>query len=372
MGGVGWISCSGSRPTLLTELRVAGDVGHDRPSQGDAIIATRISGAVGDLRIDGSLLGSIQSTGQGSGSTFYSLGPLIIGGDLVGGVSLGTNSSIDYLDVGGTIGPASGTVPVAISVPGNIYFLSGSSIHADISAGNIVHRSETTAGDFRGSLTAARLLPLSPGPIIETAEFRISGDLNASVTLSGDVTVPVFVGGDVPAMRVVDGENVANELSFGDEFFEVAGTGTETMTVNGDFNGSLTLGVPNAAGVMSALNRNLIINGTLEGAIAADTAINANIVVNGGVSATGRIDVSGAVPSGRSITVSGGPMAGTIAIAGSLQGSVVAPTNGLEGQVIVNRDDNGGAWTGAVQVGTIRLEPSSQTHRSERGSNCDP
>lgn len=343
IGGVGFID-RGTSPdnrVLLLQLATNGDVGYDRP--GNAAINVDM---IYNISVGGHVLGDMVSNATGR-----SMGNVFIQGDLAGGITLGPVSSLDSLWVGGAIGRA-GSPPVRLRVSGNIGNITAGSINADITtlfndAAGTVHAIETTMGGFTGSLTCHRLNRVSTAA--GEPRFNIAGDLNAGLVITRDIRVPVHVAGGFLNSRMVNGSPVANTI--------VAGTGAyddpnvsplTTMTIEGDFNGAMVLGVPLSAGLAS-VNRNLVINGALGGTISTAQDIDADITVNGAIS--GQIVVDGSLRSGRTIRATG-PIAssGVVSIGSSMLGTIACPASGLQGQVVINSKNNGGVWGGSVLI----------------------
>ncbi len=344
IGGLGYFDkgTSGTNKVLLLQLMTAGDVGYDKPANA-AIRADMIY----NLSIGGNVLGDLVS--EASGRT---MGNVFIQGDLRGGISLGSLSSLHSLTVGGNFGMP-GQPPVQVSISGNILNLAAGAINADIttlangSAGT-VHAFDVTAGSFAGSLRVHRLgaMPDGAGP----AMFRIAGDLDASLTITRDIRVPFTVGGMFKPTRVVAGSPVSNVISATTGLFDdPAADPTSTVIVQGDFAGGMVLGVPLAAG-LSSINRAVIINGRLTGSITTAQDVDASITVNGPMS--GRIQIDGSLKSGRMVQCNG-VMGGTISIGSSLLGTISVPGSGLVGQVVINAANGGGVWAGQVLVGGV-------------------
>lgn len=345
IGGLGFFDkgTSGANKVLLLQLLTTGDVGYDRPANA-AIRADMIY----NLSIGGNVLGDLVS--EASGRT---MGNIYIVGDLRGSISLGPTSSLHSLTVEGNLGMP-GQPPVQVSVAGNILNLIAGAINADFttlahgSAGT-VHAFETTSGGFTGSLRAHRLGAMADGA--GPAKFSVAGDLDASLTITRDIRVPFSVGGMFKPSRVVAGSPVSNVISANTGLFDdPAADPASTVTVQGDFAGSMVLGVPLAAG-LSTINRAVIINGALTGSVTTAQDVDANITVNGPIS--GRIQIDGSLKAGRMVQC-GGPLSGTISIGLSLLGAVSLPVSGLVGQIVVNASNGSGAWSGPVLVGGVQ------------------
>lgn len=361
VGGVGWLTCFGSsRDVVMDELRVVGDVGFDRPSGSAAIEMDGVvqNGQSQTHFVGGSIRGNIISLKPNR-----SFGPMTISGNLEGGLSLGNNSSLLGLEVEGVIGPASGLEPVSIDVPGDIYKLVAQAIRANISTANSggfgnVHRFETTGGNFIGSLSAQRLVSIgTPQGVPQTAaQVTIDGDLAASITLVRDSRVSMLVSGTFLSTRNV-GAAVNNVMSFGAGLGDGGGASTDTLTVEGGFAGSLSLG-PALTTSLGAFNRNIVINGDLTGSI---TTTGTNTITSGSNAA---ITIGGDVTSTGSITLGGDLKAGnTIRIGHDLLGTIQLPGNGLKGQIIVNANNDlvdPGTWTGTIRVDGVTLSPDDE------------
>jgi len=346
IGGVGFIDrgTSGANRVLLLQLYTTGDVGYDRP--GNAAINVDM---ISNLSIGGSVIGSLVSNGSSR-----SMHSIFIQGDLIGGISLAVNSSIDSIWVGGALGRAIDP-PVQLMISGNIGGITAGSINADINtlqngAAGTVHAIETTLGGFKGSLTCHRLFTV-PGAA-GNPRFMIAGDLDAGMTITRDIRLPIHVGGTFTSSRLINNVPVANTIFAGTGAFDYPNADpSATITVEGNLDGALSLGPPLTSG-LGSINRNIIINGELTGSITSALDIDANITINGGVS--GRIMVNGTLRSGRAITTAG-PLTSTglISIGSSLLGTINCPPNGLQGQVVVNAGNIGGVWSGPVLVGGI-------------------
>ncbi len=360
IGGVGYIGTTDDkdhRTVLVTELRVAGNVGYDRPDI-YAIEADGISGAdtSPSLMVEGSILGGIRSFGPGR-----PLGPLDVTGNLEGNILIAAGGSLLAVRAGGFIGPVAGNTPVAITVPGSVYHLKAASIKADvdtfISAEDgygTIHRFETTDGAFTGSIHTQRLGPLATpqGVTAVTPEFRIVGDLAATLSIVRDVRAPFLVMGDFLAERDVGQEDpLANEITTGTGLFDTITPSTDEFRVEGDLGGSVSFGTPLTSGLQS-INRNIVITGDLTGSLSttgtdpATSGANANITVDGSV--TGSITLKGSLNDSN-----------TVKVGDNLAGTITLPANGLKGQVTINAANTGGTWTGTVNVGTIQLKSNN-------------
>ncbi len=346
IGGVGFIDkgTSAQDRVLLLTLKTAGDVGYDRPGA-DAIRTDMIY----NVSVGGSVLGSLVSESYGR-----SMGNVFIQGDFLGGLSLGPNSSLDSLTIGGNFG-APDEDPVRVYISGNILNLSAGSINADITtlannAAGTVHSFDVTTGSFAGSLRAHRLgfLASGAGP----AKFHVAGDLDAGLTISRDIRVPVSVGGMFMQSRTVGGSPVTNTITASTGLFDdPAADPASNVTIMGDFAGLMVLGTPLSPG-LGSINRDVIVNGAMTGVISTAQDLSANVTVNGPMS--GRIDIAGSLRSGEAVTTIG-PMSGVVSIGGGLLGSIAVPTNGLQGQVVVNAANAGGTWSGPVTVGGVSV-----------------
>jgi hypothetical protein len=346
IGGVGFIDkgTSAADRVLLLTLNTVGDVGYDRPGA-DAIRVDMIA----NLSVGGNVIGAMVSEGYGRTLTNVN-----IQGDLRGGISLGPNSSMHSLWVGGNFGMPNED-PVHVYVSGNILNLTAAAINADIttlanSAAGTVHSIDVTTGSFKGSLRAHRLGALVDGA--GPAQLRVAGDLDASLTITRDIRVPCSVGGMFKQSRTVAGAPVANAITANSGLFDdPAAAPTSNVTITGDFAGSMVLGVPLSAG-LSSVNRDLIVNGAMTGTVSTAQDIDANITVNGPMS--GRIDITGSLRAGKYVTVNG-PMTGTLSVGGSLLGGVNVPSGGLQGQIVINAANSGGVWSGQVSVGGVNV-----------------
>lgn len=236
------------------------------------------------------------------------IGQVLIAGAMTGDI-LAPGGKIDEVTIGGTLG-ASGT-PIDITADTGLTSLQASEIHADLQL-NVgatfggIQRIVTTAGDFTGSVDAYNIFEGSPGSYGGPGdpEIDIAGDLDASFTVNLGIVVPVTVGG----------------------------------SVNGDW----TLG----GNLADFIN----VAGDLNADVSADRI---------GSGATFRVSVGGDVSSGASITSSTDLTASTtLAIGGSLLGPISLGSGGLKGQIIVNSDNDGGAWSGDVTVGSTTLSPA--------------
>lgn len=361
IGGVGYIDkgTGGEQSVLLLQLITVGDVGYDRPA-GAAIRTDMIA----NLSVGGSVLGDLVSVSPGR-----SMANVYIQGDLAGGISLGANSSLDSIWIGGALGLPS-EAPVPVSVSGNIGSITAASINADITtlangAAGTVHLVETTAGPFKGSMQFHRLNSVAGAP--NTPRISIAGDLNASLTLTRDIRGPITVSGSFPAARTVNGQSVPNVISATTGVFDTpTGDPTATIFVGGEFAGSMVLGQPITTG-LGSLNRPLIVGGAFTGSLQTVKDIDANIAVSGVMS--GRINCEGDLRAGKGLTCAA-PMtpSGMVSIGGSLRGGIELPTGGLQGQVIINARNAGGVWTGPITLGGASAFVGGPQYSGESGS----
>lgn len=131
--------------------------------------------AIGTVVADGNLTGSITS---GSNVT-----KLEIGGAVAGNVSA-ANGLIKNIEAGGATGSV-GT-PISITAHDYVRRVMGASVHTVINATGTgvpygaVARIVTTSGDFTGSLTCERIVPIDQGQY--NIDRNIAGDLVADVT----------------------------------------------------------------------------------------------------------------------------------------------------------------------------------------------
>lgn len=357
IGGLGAFDkgTSGMDKVLLLQLYTAGDVGYDREAPpngspgGPAIRADMIY----NLDIGGSVLGNLVSTATGR-----SMGNVFIAGNLLGGVSIGANASIDGLDVVGDIRTPDHE-PVAINVPsGHIGRLKAASIAADIvlGSGGVVHHFETTSGDFRGSLEATYLYEFGTSG---SPRFIIARDLDASLSLSAAMRVPVTIGRHFKAERTVGGVQVPNVIWSARGYFDTnISSPAGSFAIIGDLAGSIQMGTPlNAA--RGSFNRDLLVGGSVLGSIQCDHHLNANLSVNGPV--LGSMSVARSVFPGKMISIGGSGLEGgaSIRVGDSLQGTIVLPPGGLLGHIVINANNNGASWEGAVSLGGLmQLEPA--------------
>ncbi len=144
--------------------------------------------AIGTVVADGNLTASITSG--------LNVTQLDFGGAVTGNVSA-ANGLIKNIEAGGTIGSV-GT-PISITAHDYVRRVMGASVHAVINATGTgvpygaVARLVTTAGDFTGSLTCERIVPIDQGQY--NIDWNIAGDLVADVTcewyLHSDFTIYV-------------------------------------------------------------------------------------------------------------------------------------------------------------------------------------
>ena len=352
IGGVGSFDkgTSGNNKVLLLQLYTAGDVGYDRE------VAPGVPGSpairadmVYNLDIGGSVRGDILSV-----TSARSMGNISIAGDLLGGVTVSSNSSLDSLVVGGDIRKHDGE-PVVIAVGGHIGLLRAGSIAADITLaeGGVVHQFETMVGDFKGSLTATWLYVF--GSASGPPRFVVARDLDASMTISSAIRVPITIGRDFKAARTVGGQSVPNRVWSARGFFDSnIATPTGILSVGRDFAGDLHLGTPLNPD-RGSFNRDISIGGAMLGMIEFDHHANANLYVQGPV--LGHIVIDRSVFTGKLISIGGTGLEGgaMIRIGGSLMGTIALPPGGLLGNILVNANNDGSTWSGAVSFGGIDL-----------------
>ncbi len=188
--------------------------------------------AIGTVVADGNLTGSITS---GSNVT-----KLEIGGAVTGNVSA-ANGLIKNIEAGGAIG--SGGTPISITAHDYVRRVMGASVHAAISATGTgvpygaLARIVSTSGDFTGSLTCERIVPIDQGQY--NIDWNIAGDLVADVTcewyLHSDFTIYVngSLEGDI-TFDLDDGLQGQIILNAGNDGGEWNGTITvDDMTLSG-------------------------------------------------------------------------------------------------------------------------------------------
>lgn len=259
------------------------------------------NGGIARVNVAGNVESSIIAGGN--------IGQILIGGDMTGDISA-PDGKITQITVGGSLG-ASGTA-IDITADTGLTSLEADEIHADLQLNvgatfggiqRIVTNGGSSDGDFTGSVDANNIFEGGyGGPGVP--EIDIAGDLDASFTVDLGIVVPVTVGG----------------------------------SVNGDW----TLG----GNLADFIN----VAGDLNADVSADRI---------GSGATFRLSVDGDVTSAASITSSTDLTASTtLAIGGSLLGPISLGSGGLKGQIIVNSDNDGGAWSGDVTVGSTTLSPA--------------
>jgi len=348
IGGLGSFDkgTSGNNKVLLLQLYTAGNVGYDRevPPGGPGSPAIRAD-MVYNLDIGGSVLGDIHSVTSGR-----SMGNVVIAGDLLGGVLVSSNASLDHLDVVGDIRKPDGE-PVTMTIGGHIGRLTARSIAADItlSTGGVVHQFETTEGDFKGSLTATYLAVF--GSASGPQHFVVARDLDASLSLALAIRVPITIGRDFKAARTVGGQSVPNIIWAARGFFDtpiVSPTGN--LTVVRDFAGRMHLGTP-LDPARGSYNHDISIGGAMLGIIECDHQTNANLSVLGPV--LGHIAINRSVRGGNMISVGGTGLEGgaSIRIGGGLLGTIALPPGGLLGHILINANLDNSPWSGQVSFG---------------------
>lgn len=355
IGGLGAFDkgTSGNDKVLLLQLYTAGDVGYDREVApgvpgSPAIRADMVYG----LDIGGHVHGDIVSTAANR-----SMGNIAIAGNFFGGVQVASNASLDSLDVGGDIRTPDDE-PVIFNIGGHIGRLTAASIAADItlSSTGVVHILQTNTGDFKGSLNARALAEFAGQP--GAPRFSIARDLDASLTLSSDIRVPVNIGRDFKAVRTVGGVNIPNVVWSARGLYDTnLALPPGGFSITGDLAGTVDLGTPNNA-TRGSLNRDLTVGGALLGNVLADRDLAANILVSGPV--LGVINVGGSVRAGTMVAVGGTGLEGgaVIRIGSSLMGTIALPPGGLLGNVLINANNDGSSWTGAVSFGGVdQLSP---------------
>ncbi len=352
IGGIGSFDkgTSGNDKVMLLQLYTAGDVGYDREVAPGVVGSPAIrADMVYNLDIGGSVLGDIVSAAAGR-----SMGNVSISGNLLGGVTVSSNASLDSLDVGGDIRKADGE-PVIFSIGGHIGRLTAQNIAADITlaSNGVIHYFETTTGDFKGSITARFLAEFTGTP--GNPRFIVARDLDASLTLTDDFRVPFTVGRDFKHHRTVNGVNIPNVIWSARGYYDtnlVLPAGS--FSVGRDFAGTLDLGTPNNA-ARGSLNRDISIGGSLVGRIFTDRSVAANIAVSGPV--FGIINVGTSVNAGKMISIGGTGLEGgaSIRIGSSLQGTIALPPGGLLGNILINANNDGSTWSGAVSFGGLTL-----------------
>lgn len=271
--------------------------------------------------------------------------------------------SIGTIEVFGDIGSSSQSRTI-LAMDG-INTIDAAAIYATITSNSggtgSIRRVRTTAGPFVGALNTYRIE--SP---TSTDGLRITGDLDANVTILNNVLRPIVITGELKSGRT---------LSIAGQVLAAASPSTNGSLDIGTLRGTISFNT-HPQGIRGPVTIGTIAStGRLETSSTLESGTNGSIIVDG--SMVGLIQVSGNVAG---VVTIGGELDGRVTTTGSLSGTLIVNSYldglikigdslsgtidinqslGLRGQIIINADDMSGTWTnsGSVLIGSLTLNP---------------
>ncbi|MCC6320970.1 MAG: hypothetical protein IT438_05970, partial [Phycisphaerales bacterium] len=206
-------------------------------------------------------------------------------------------------------------------------------------------------GKFGGSVTTFTLGDLDT-PLVNA--LQLTGNLEGTITAYGTIKRPVIIGGDIVSTATLELVGEEQDLSATGDI-TISGTLVGAVSVAGDKLGDLIINPGSMTGTINVggnLQSKLSIGGTVTST--------AKIIIDQNVEAR----YNNATPPVQQDTIvftGASAMAGQLWIGHNLSGVVVMPlfvsgtqTGGLSGQVIINRNDEAGAFetaTARVRIG---------------------
>ncbi len=283
------------------------------------------------------------------------------GGPLLADVNADMGS-INQILVDGEIGSTS-TSPLIRAMDG-INTIDAAAIYATITsnAGGVggVRRVRTTSGPFVGALNAYRIESATA-----TDGLRITGNLDANVTIADNVLRPIVITGELKSGRTLSiaGQMITATTPSTTGSLDIGtlrGTVRFTRTTQG-VRGPVTIDsiastgrLESSSPLESGTNGSITVDGNMAGLVQVSGSVAGAITIGGELD--GRVTTTGSLTGALTID---SYMDGLIKVGDNLSGTIdINQSQGLRGQIIINADNMStpGTWTGPVIVGSITLD----------------